>query len=220
MEGKQSNVSRLFVSLFSPSTHRPPLRRNRKTLQHARRRGLWGQRVVLKSVGRVGFRRASGAPPRLSVPFGRPPFSLFFDRTRAALGRRARTRGSGPQSRRMPPASSGLALESQLLIFRPLVTPRPQTCGCAATTHFFGSKARPRPARRSHAHTRGCGGGRDRPRSACGLPSLPHPAPSPCLTSCTPRKVRRTVWRTHTHSGLPRARGGDEAASTAAKARV
>ena len=58
-------------------------------------------------------------------------------------------------------------------------------------------------------------------RVACGLPSLPRPAPSPCLASCTPRKVRRAVWRTHTHSGLPRARGRvGEAASTAATARV
>ena len=46
-----------------PPTHRPPLRRNRKTLQHARRRGLWARRVVLKSVGcfRACIRCASSA---------------------------------------------------------------------------------------------------------------------------------------------------------------
>jgi hypothetical protein len=37
---------------------------------------------------------------------------------------------------------------------------------------------------------------------------LCHHAPGPCPTSCTPRKVRRGVWCAHTHSGLPRARGG------------
>ena len=33
------------------------------------------------------------------------------------------------------------------------------------------------------------------------------PRTRPCLASCTPRSLRRAVWRTHTHSGLPRARG-------------
>ena len=107
-------------------------------------------------------------------------------------------------------------------IFYPLVTPRPQTCGCAATTHLFGSKARPPPARRTHAHGAAHAVVHRRPRRvACGLPSLPPPAPSPCLTSCTPRKVRRAVWRTHTHTvGCPALVAGGEAASTAATARV
>ena len=60
-----------------PPTHRPPLRRNRKTLQHARRRGLWGRRVVLKSVGRA----VSGVHPvRLlgcRCPSGGRLFLLF-----------------------------------------------------------------------------------------------------------------------------------------------
>jgi hypothetical protein len=47
-------------------------------------RALGGRRVVLKSVGRAWvFGRASGAPPRPSVPFGRPPFFLT-GRARAA----------------------------------------------------------------------------------------------------------------------------------------
>ena len=87
---------------------------------------------------------------------------------------------------------------------------------------FWLQGARPPPARRSHAHTRGCGGGRDRRprRVACGLPSLPHPPlPAPASRAARPAKCAG-LCGAHTHSGLPRARGGDEAASTAAKARV
>ena len=58
--------------------------------------------------------------------------------------------------------------------------------------------------------------------AACGAshrPASPHPAPSPFLTSCTPRKVRRAVWRTH--SGLPTlVAGGTRRLRRAATARA
>ena len=45
--------------------------------------------------------------------------------------------------------------------------------------------------------------------SRAGSPLSRAPLPAPALASCTPHKVRRAVWRTHTHSGLPaRGRGG------------
>jgi len=85
-------------------------------LQHARRRGLWARRVVLKS---VGFRRASGAPPRLSVPLRAA--AIFLDWARAASGRRA-SRGTRAPVETHASGSShsfvGLAsLEDQLLDF-------------------------------------------------------------------------------------------------------
>ena len=92
--------------------------------------------------------------------------------------------------------------------FYPLVTPRPQTCGCASTRISSGSKARSplQPGERTHTHEDAEAEGTARVASRAGC-LLCHHAPSPCLASCTPRRVRRAVWRTHTHSGLPRARG-------------
>ena len=89
--------------------------------------------------------------------------------------------------------------------------------------HLFGSKARALLQPGGRTHTDGDGQPAEtaaRVASRAGS-LLCHPAPSPCLTSCMPRKVRLAVWRTHTHSGLPRARGRvGEAASTAATARA
>ena len=91
--------------------------------------------------------------------------------------------------------------------FYPLVTPRPQTCGCASTRISLAPRRAPlQPGERTHTHEDAEAEGTARVASRAGS-LLSHPAPSPCLASCTPRRVRRAVWRTHTHSGLPRARG-------------
>ena len=49
---------------------------------------------------------------------------------------------------------------------------------------------------------------------------LCHHAPSPCPTSCTPRKVRRAVWRTHTQWVAPLVAWGTRRLRRAATARV
>ena len=136
--------------------------------------------------------------------------TVFETGTRAALGRcasrRDRRLGSGRPVARF--SSAGNAPVRKLAV------------ALRRRASLWLQGALTPPARRTHAHEDAVVHRRPR-RVACGLPSLPRPAPSPCLASCTPCKVRRAVWRTHTHSGLPRARGrGDEAASTAATARV
>ena len=78
----------------------------------------------------------------------------------------------------------------------------------------------PQPGERTHTalrmrwSTAACGASR------AGFPSLPPPAPSPCLTSCTPHSLRRAVWRTK-NSGLPRSwPGGTKRLRRAATARA
>ena len=199
--GRRRNA--LSSALPISPTHRPPLRRNRKTLQHARRRGLWARRVVFEERGFFG--RASGAPPRLSVPFGRSPFSLF-DQAREACGRRASRRTRGPQPRRTSPGSSpglpsGLALEDQLLDFLSADNPPSANLRLRCDDASLWLQGAP-PSSPANARTRRCTCGGPPPPTSRRVraPSLPPPAPSPCLTSCTPHKVRWAVWRTHTHT--------------------
>jgi len=74
----------------------------------------------------------------------------------------------------------------------------------------FGSKARAllQPGERTHTHEDAEAEGTARAASRR-APFSPTPAPGPCLASCTPRKVRRAVWRTqHTQWVAPRSRRG------------
>ena len=79
--------------------------------------------------------------------------------------------------------------------------------------HLFGSKARPPPARRSHAHGAAHAVAHRRLRSvACGLPSLPQPPlPAPASRAAHPAKCAG-LCGAHTHTvGCP-ALVADEAA--------
>ena len=142
-------------------------------------------------------------------------FFSFFDRARAACGRRARTRDSGPvrdaclrllarppvglgsgnpvasfsSAGNAPPAKLAVALRRRISL-----APRraPSSSPAIALTHTRMRRRKGPPAQRVRA------------------PFSPTPRSRPCLTSCTPHSLRRAVWRTHT-VGCP-ARGGDEAA--------
>ena len=105
-------------------------------------------------------------------------------------------------------------------IFYPLVTPRPQTCGCASTRISLAPRrALLQPGGRTH--TERCGGPPPPTSRRVRAPFSPAPRSQPLPRELhTPQSAPGCVAHTHTQ-WVARARGrGDEAASTAATARV
>ena len=136
---------------------------------------------------------------------------------RASRGTRAPVETHALRLPARPPV--GLALEVQLLDFRPLVSPPSANLRLRCDAHLFGSKARAllSPA---VARTQMAMGSRQRPPPASRRVRAPFyatPLPAPASRAACPAKCAG-LCGVHTHSGLPRARG--EASSTAATARV